>query len=123
MSDDARQILGKHGEDLACVELERLGYAILERRYRTKFGEIDIVASHEGVTVFVEVKTREGEEFGSAVEALTTWKQRRLTQMAVDYLARHRLHDRPCRFDVVAIDMNGGRPRIQVYAHAFDASS
>ena len=122
MADDARQILGKHGEDLACAELERLGYAILDRRYRTKFGEIDIVASEGGATVFVEVKTRIGEQFGAAAEALTAWKQRRLTQMAVDYLARHRLHDRPCRFDVVAIDMDDGRPRIQVYAHAFDAS-
>jgi putative endonuclease len=123
MSDDARQNLGKHGEDLACAELERRGYAILDRRYRTKFGEIDIVASHQGVTVFVEVKTRVGERFGGGADALTTWKQRRLTQMAVDYLARHRLHDRPCRFDVVAIEMDGGRPRIQIYAHAFDASS
>ena len=122
MTDDARQILGKHGEDLACAELERLGYAILDRRYRTKFGEIDIVASESGATVFVEVKTRIGEQFGGAAEALTSWKQRRLTQMAVDYLARHRLHDRPCRFDVVAIEMDDGRPRIQVYAHAFDAS-
>jgi putative endonuclease len=73
--------------------------------------------------VFVEVKTRLGEQFGGGEEAITVWKQRRLTQMAVDYLARHRLHDRPCRFDVVAIDIEGGRPRIQVYAHAFDASS
>lgn len=123
MSDDARQILGKHGEDLACAELVRLGYAILDRRYRTRFGEIDIVASIDGVTVFVEVKTRVGEQFGGGEEAITAWKQRRMTQMAVDYLARHRLHDRPCRFDVVAIDMDGGRPRIQVYAHAFDATS
>src|SRR5262245_18605866 len=122
MTDDARQIRGKHGEDLACAELVRLGYAILDRRYRTKFGEIDIVASEGGTTVFVEVKTRVGEQFGGAAEALTAWKQRRVTQMAVDYLARHRLHDRPCRFDVVAIDMDDGRPRIQVYAHAFDAS-
>jgi putative endonuclease len=123
MSEDARQILGKHGEDLACAELVRLGYEILDRRYRTRFGEIDIVASLEGVTVFVEVKTRVGEPFGAAAEALTEWKQRRLTQMAVDYLARHRLHDRPCRFDVVAIDIDESGPRIQVYAHAFDASS
>ena len=123
MTDDARQILGKLGEDLACAELERLGYAILDRRYRTKFGEIDIVASDAGTTVFVEVKTRVGEQFGGGAEAITTWKQRRLTQMAVDYLARHRLHDRPCRFDVVAIDMDDGRARIQVYAHAFEASS
>jgi len=122
MSDDGRQILGKHGEDLACAELERRGYAILDRRYRTKFGEIDIVAREGEVTVFVEVKTRVGDQFGGGAEALTGWKQRRLTQMAVDYLARHRLHDRPCRFDVVAIDIEGGQPRIQVYAHAFDAS-
>ena len=122
MSDDARQILGKLGEDLACAELERRGYAILERRYRTKFGEIDIVAREDGTTVFVEVKTRVGEQFGGGAEALTAWKQRRITQMAVDYLARHRLHDRPCRFDVVTIEMGGGEPRIQVYAHAFDAS-
>ena len=122
MSDDARQVLGKLGEDLACAELERRGYAILDRRYRTKFGEIDIVASDAGTTVFVEVKTRVGEAFGGGAEALTAWKQRRVTQMAVDYLARHRLHDRPCRFDVVTIEMDDGRPRIQVYAHAFDAT-
>ena len=122
MSDNARQILGKLGEDLACAELERLGYAVLDRRYRTKFGEIDIVASEGGTTVFIEVKTRVGEQFGGGAEALTAWKQRRITQMAVDYLARHRLHDRPCRFDVVTIEMEGGQPRIQVYAHAFDAA-
>jgi putative endonuclease len=123
MSDDARQILGKLGEDLACAELERRGYAILERRYRTKYGEIDIVAREGETTVFVEVKTRAGEQFGGGAEALTAWKQRRITQMAVDYLARHRLHDRPCRFDVVTIEMESGQPRIQVYAHAFDASA
>ena len=118
-----KQKIGIQGEELAAEALRRLGYAILDRRYRTRFGEIDIVASQEGVTVFVEVKTRVGEQFGGGEEAITEWKQRRLTQMAVDYLARHRLHDRPCRFDVVAIDIEGGRPRIQVYAHAFDASS
>ena len=123
MSDDARQILGKLGEDLACAELARRGYAILDRRYRTKFGEIDIVAREGEVTVFIEVKTRVGDHFGGGADALTGWKQQRLTQMAVDYLARHRLHDRPCRFDVVAIDIEDGQPRIQVYAHAFDAAS
>src|SRR5262245_66350373 len=113
MTDDARQFLGKMGEDLACAELERLGYAILDRRYRTKFGEIDIVALRDGVTVFVEVKARAGDQFGGGAAAVTSWKQRRITQMAVDYLARHRLHDRPCRFDVVTIEMDGGQPRRQ----------
>ena len=122
MSDDARQSLGKLGEDLACAELARRGYAILARRYRTRFGEIDIVARDGDVTVFVEVKARAGNEFGGAAAAVTAWKQRRITQMAVDYLARHGLHDRPCRFDVVAIDLSGESVRVEVYAHAFDAA-
>lgn len=122
MSEDARQSLGKLGEDLACAELARLGYAILARRYRTRFGEIDIVARDGEVTVFVEVKTRAGDEFGGGAAAVTGWKQRRVTQMAVDYLARHKLHDRPCRFDVVVVDVAGESPSVEVYAHAFDAA-
>ena len=113
-----RQILGKSGEERAVRELERRGYAILERRYRTRHGEIDIVADDGGTIVFVEVKTRETAECGSAAEAVTTHKQRRLTAMAVDYLARNHLTDSPCRFDVVAID--GGA--VTIYPAAFDAS-
>ncbi len=121
MSPDNRQSLGKLGEDLACDELQRRGYEILERRYRTRFGEIDIVARVGGVLVFVEVKTRAGQDFGGSAAAVTGWKQRRVAQMAVDFVARRRLHDSPCRFDVVAIDMLHGRPRIEVYPHAFEA--
>ena len=122
MPNDPRQSLGKRGEDLACAELERRGYAVLARRYRTRFGEIDIIARDDGVTVFVEVKTRTGDEFGSGAEAVTAWKQRRITQMAVDYLSRHGLHDTPCRFDVVIVDLAGETARVEVYAHAFDAA-
>jgi putative endonuclease len=120
MAYDGRQLLGKSGEELACTELQRRGYAILDRRYRTRFGEIDIVARDGDVTVFIEVKARAGRTFGDGAAAVTTWKQRRVAQMAVDYVARHGLHDRPCRFDVVVVDFVGGQPRVQVYAHAFD---
>ncbi len=116
-----RQQLGIIGENLAVAELTRRGYAILERRYRTRYGEIDIVADDEGTIVFVEVKARATGEFGSAVEAVTVWKQRRVTAMAVDYLARKRVADRPCRFDVVAIDDAESSPRVAVYPNAFDA--
>ena len=116
-----RQELGKSGEDLAVAELERLGYAILARRYRTRHGEIDIVAGDGDTIVFVEVKTRTTAEFGAAAEALTFAKQRRLTSMAVDYLARNRLTNRPCRFDVVAIDHYDTSPDVAVYRNAFDA--
>jgi putative endonuclease len=112
-----RQRLGKSGEDLAVEELTRRGYAVLARRYRTRHGEIDIVASDAGTIVFVEVKARDGGECGSAAEAVTARKQQRLVSMAVDYLARNRLTTSPCRFDVVAIDAGV----ITVYTSAFSA--
>jgi putative endonuclease len=122
MTSDKRQSLGLTGEDLACKELERLGYEILARRYRTRFGEIDIVAKHKQATVFVEVKARCGDDYGGGAAAVTPWKQRRIAQMAVDYLSRHNLHDTPCRFDVVTVDVRDDQIEIAVYPHAFDAS-
>jgi putative endonuclease len=121
MSNDRRQSLGKSGEDLACRELERRGYAILARGYRSRFGEIDIIAKHDQTIVFIEVKARAGDEFGGGAAAVTPWKQRRIAQMAVDYLSRNNLHHQPCRFDVVTIDVRGHFADIVVYAHAFDA--
>lgn len=117
-----RQSLGIYGENLACAELERRGYAILDRRYRTRYGEIDIVARHGADTVFVEVKARDGDDFGGGAAAVTAWKQRKVTRMALDYIARHHLHDQPCRFDVVVVDVSGDRPSVEVYPHAFDAA-
>ena len=111
----ARQNLGKAGEDLAAEELERRGYAILERRYRTARGEIDIVARHGATLVFVEVKVRDTAECGTAAEAVTRAKQRRLARMAEDYVVRRDVRDQPCRFDVVAIDAGV----VTVYPDAF----
>ena len=116
-----RQALGKQGEDVAVSELERRGYAVLERRYRTRHGEIDIVAQDGEVVVFVEVKVKETGEFGTAAEAVTFRKQRRIVSMAVDYLARHSLAGRACRFDVVAIDGAGANAVLTYYRGAFDA--
>jgi putative endonuclease len=121
MSGDPRQTLGELGETLACDELRRRGYAILERRYRTRYGEIDIVARDGNVLVFVEVKARVGVAFGTGAEAVTPYKQRRVARMASDFLARRRLHERPCRFDVVSIALGEGSPRIDVFRGAFDA--
>jgi len=118
---EARQLFGKGGEDLACRELERRGYAILERRYRSRLGEIDIVARHGEVTVFVEVKARDGNDFGGGAAAVTPAKQRTITRVALDYIARRRLFDRPCRFDVVVIDLSSGAPAIEIIPGAFDS--
>ena len=122
MAEDHRQSLGKLGENLACAALTQRGYAIIATRYRTKLGEIDIVARDGDTTVFVEVKARAGDEFGGAAAAVTPWKQRKVALMAMDYLGRHRLEDQPCRFDVVTVDVFDGRPpKIEIYQHAFNS--
>jgi putative endonuclease len=118
----ARQTLGKIGEDLAVDELQRRGYAILARRYRRRGGELDIIARDGQTVVFVEVKTREGVEFGGGAAAVTALKRRRMADVAMDYLMRHRLADAPCRFDVVVIEIGEGTPRIELYRNAFDVS-
>ena len=119
----ARIALGKTGEDLACEELERRGYAIIARRYRRRGGELDIIARDGQTMVFVEVKAREGRAFGEACEAVTANKRRTITRLAFDYLMRHRLTECACRFDVVSIRFESGAPVIDVYQSAFDATS
>jgi putative endonuclease len=116
-----RQTLGKLGESLAVAELERRGYAVVAQRYRTRHGEIDIVAEDGGTLVFVEVKARATAEFGTAAEAVTRRKQLRLASMAAEYLARNSITGRACRFDVVAIDDAEVLPVLTLYPGAFDA--
>jgi putative endonuclease len=112
--------LGESGEDLACAALQRRGYAVLERRYRTRIGEIDIVAMDGEVLVFVEVKTRRSARYGHPAEAVTFEKRRRVALMAADYLARRRRPASACRFDVVAVTIStDGAPRVDVIPGAF----
>jgi len=119
----ARIALGKTGEDLACEELQRRGYAILARRYRRRGGELDIIARDGQTIVFVEVKAREGRAFGEACEAVTANKRRTITRLALDYLMRQKLTHCACRFDVVSIHFDEGVPTIDVFQSAFDAAS
>ena len=121
MPPDHRQSLGKWGEDVACAELERRGYALLARRYRTRAGEIDIVALDGRTVVFVEVKARADPRFGGGAAAITGWKQRRIAQMALDFLARSKMMASPCRFDVVVVDVDADTVQVDVFAGAFDA--
>src|SRR5215217_866330 len=100
---NARQQLGADGESMACAELERLGYAIVERNYRIRSGEIDIVADHSGTIVFVEVKTKTDGSFGDPVDEVTPQKQRQIILMGEWYSAYCLQPDTPCRFDVVGV--------------------
>jgi len=114
--------LGTLGESLAKAALEQQGYAIIATRYRTRVGEIDIVARDGECLVFVEVKTRRHIECGTPAEAVTPRKQRRIIAMARDFLARYQSDATSCRFDVVAILLTDGEPSIEVIRNAFDAS-
>ena len=118
----ARVAFGKSGEDLACLELERRGYAIVARRLRTRRGEVDIIARDGRTLVFVEVKARDGRAFGDGGEAVTALKRRRIVSLATEYVVRHGLEASPCRFDVVAVRLDNERPVIEVYQNAFDAT-
>jgi putative endonuclease len=115
-----RQALGKQGESLACHALAERGYAIVATRFRTRFGEIDIVARHGRTIVFVEVKARRSNRAGDAAEAVSSYKRRRIAAMALDYLAWTSALDEPCRFDVVAIDGLGtDKMTVRVIEDAF----
>ena len=120
MGSDATVALGISGENLACDALTRQGYAILARRYRTRAGEIDIVARDGETLVFVEVKTRTSERFGPPAEAVTERKKRRVVSMARWYLTEFELHGCLCRFDVVSVMCRPGLvPEIEVVKDAF----
>ena len=112
--------LGQKGEDLAYRYLKRLGYKILERNYKTPLGEIDIVARLGKTLIFVEVKTRNSSEFGTAKWAVTIQKQRKLSMLALDYLKRNSLNDQSARFDVVAVDLTPTGEKIELFQNAFD---
>jgi putative endonuclease len=91
---------GRVGESLAAQMLEKKGYTILERNFSNKFGEIDIIARDINVFVFVEVKTKVGEDFGSPEEMINAGKLQRIRNMAMVYLAGRSVL---CRIDVVAV--------------------
>ena len=113
---------GDAGEDLACEHLRGRGMKVLARNYRCRVGEIDIVADDGGTVVFVEVKERSSDSHGSAVEAVTAAKRRRVVRAARVYAATHGLADSAVRFDVLAIDWGPDGPRVRHDAGAFGES-
>jgi putative endonuclease len=118
----ARTVIGSEGERAAAEFLEARGYRILDRNYRTRLGEIDLVAEEGRILVFVEVKVRLNDRFGGPAAAITSAKQARIARLAQQYVMSRRLGERPCRFDVVLIW--GGDPktrRIELLPGAFDA--
>ena len=102
---DKRKALGNRGEWLAAQRLESLGYHLHERNWRCPVGELDIVAEKDGVLIFVEVRTRHGDKFGTPEESINKRKQAKLLETSQTYLEEH--HEEECnwRIDVVAIEI------------------
>lgn len=119
MRDTRRQDLGILGEKRAVDTLRARGYSIVATRHRSRHGEIDIIAEDGRCIVFVEVKLRTTGLFGEAFEAVPRWKQRRIISVALDYLARNQLLDRPVRFDIAAVDERAGELTVEIIEDAF----
>ncbi|MBI2011877.1 YraN family protein [Candidatus Daviesbacteria bacterium] len=107
---------GNKGEDLACQFLKEQGYKILERNYRIRGGEIDIVAKDKDYLVFVEVKARYSHKFGLPIEAITPWKLKALLKSALFYIQKIKWGDKGYRIDLISIDYTEGddNPRIDL---------
>ena len=109
---ESKKQLGVRGEDLACAELERQGLQVLERNWRCRLGEIDIVAAEAGANgltmVFCEVKCRSGLGFGHPLEAITFTKRRTLRQLAAVWMRQHRVKASAIRLDAIGVVLAPG---------------
>ena len=119
-----REVLrpGQSGENIAAAHLESNGLVVLDRNYRCRGGELDLVAREaDGTVAFVEVKERRTGTHGKGYEAVTTGKRHRLLVAARHYASRHGLYESSLRFDVVSVDWQGSTPQVRWDRGAFDA--
>jgi len=111
--------VGKDGEDLAVNFLKKKGYKIIERNFRTSFGEIDIIAKDGEIIVFTEVKTRTDETFGHPFEAVHRKKREKMRNVALCFL-KMKKRELPSRFDVLSISIDNGEKNIEHIIDAFE---
>lgn len=112
--------LGSRGEALAWNFLKKQGYSILEKNYRTRFGEMDVIARKEKVLVFIEIKTRRDNRFGTPEEAVDWRKRQKLVRVAQAFLQTQGLENHASRFDVLSINWDGtGEPDFFILEDAF----
>ena len=115
----SRRASGAWGEDLALRYLTQQGYELVERNYRTRYGELDLILRHENTIVFVEVKLRRGTGYGDPLDAVTPRKQAAIRSLAEQYLAEKTPDFDAVRFDVVGILAERGDPRLVHVPDAF----
>jgi putative endonuclease len=112
--------LGERGEMIAWGYLHRQGYKLVEKNFRCKLGEIDVIAEKKSRIVFIEVKTRSSHDFGRPEESVGILKQRKIGRLAEWYLKEKKWQKRPISFEVVAITLYENQdPDIRIIENAF----
>ncbi|MCD5411912.1 YraN family protein [Thermodesulfovibrionales bacterium] len=112
------RIPGSRGEDIAAIYLEKNGYKVLCRNYKTPLGEADIIVKQKNTVVFVEVKARANDFFGQPFEAVDHRKQERLKRVALYYLKQNKI-ETPVRFDIISIILMDGKETVNHIIEAF----
>ncbi len=115
-----QQLFGKKSESEAISYLKKNGYKILEKNFRTRFGEIDIIAIEKDVIVFVEVKSRKSLNYGHPKESVDFRKQQKISKVALYYLKKNNLFDCSARFDVITIRSFGKNNEIELIRNGFE---
>ena len=111
----SKKEIGTEGEDTATNSLKKMGYRIIEKNFRSPFGELDIIAEEGGYLVFVEVKKRNTPAFGDSFQAINSTKKKHMIKTAMFYMKVHQCFHRKARFDVVGIDSEN----VKIVKHAF----
>ena len=114
------QIFGKDSESFAVKYLKKMGYKILEQNFRTKLGEIDIIAKDKKDIVFIEVKSRKSKSYGNPKLAVTKKKQRSISMAALWYLKSKKQSHAKARFDVAAVTLIDNKHEIEIVKNAFE---
>ena len=115
-----QQKFGEKGEALAVRRLKKAGYKIIETNYRTRLGEIDIIAKEGDTLVFVEVKSRRSAQFGNPKQSITVQKQKKISMVALCYLKTTGQSTARARFDVVTVISNRDKPQVEIIKNAFE---
>lgn len=111
---------GHRGEVIAVKFLKKRGYKIIEKNYRSKLGEIDIIAKDRNTLSFIEVKTRKSLRYGHPKDAITPHKKKKLSMVALGYLKETNQSHSKARFDVVSVLLVEDTQQVEIVKNAFE---
>lgn len=118
-----KKLVGNKGESIAEDYLKRKGYKIIRKNYRCRFGEVDIIARDNDTIVFIEVRTKQNDNFGSPQDSITPAKIEKISKTSLSFIQEKKLTGFSYRFDFIAITFPQGKPNIEHIENAFVPSN